>query len=367
MMRRWRKTSIVVGLVLCACAATFIIDHHLRWRVWLRIIRVPQMDQMPLNPAGYAIERLPFSFTVSFARQHDIYLGDAKGSVFKVDDTDPGQKPLKIGDSQIRPRLLFVSSRGTLFISGEKAPLLRSADGGKSWERSHDWSFWRMTEDEQRHILYAGNYSPQRHPPYMAKVFKSTDEGITWQTIFADDRLDHIHSLTWDAVYQNLYFTAGDTSYRGQAYSSDYGRSWHWLNSGGKQGHTDVAISGRYVFWGTDDNLGRILRAPRTPPRDGQPVMWQPYHNVWWIVAQDRQIYAGTLTGQGQKKYTGGFLIASPDEGESWQRLLEDTDGKSRLDAFNGESRRPSSNGWLYFATMSGKHYRVRRTPTETR
>ena len=333
----------------------------------MQIRRIPQMDHMPLETAGYTIEKLPFTFAASFARGHDVYFADAKGRVFQVDDRSPPDSVRPIGDPQIAPRLIFVSSHKTIFVSGNDFPLLRSTDGGKTWEKSHDWSFWRMTEDEGRHIVYAGNYSRQRHPPYTAKLFKSADEGKTWQTIFQDERLDHIHSVAWDAKYHILYLTAGDTSHRGQAYSSDYGKSWHWLNSGGKQGHTDVAIGEQYVFWGTDDNLGRILRAPRTPVEDGQPVMWQPYHHVWWMVAQDRQIYAGTLTGQGKKKYTGAFLVASADEGETWQRLLEDHDAKSHLDAFNGESRRLSADGWLYCATVSGKTYRIRRIPTHAR
>ena len=85
--------------------------------------------------------------------------------------------------------------------------------------------------------------------------------------------------------------------------------------------------------------------------------------HVWWIVAQDRQIYPGTLTGQGKKKYTGAFLMAWADDGENWQRLLEDSDGKSRFDAFNGESRRLSADGRLYCATETGRAYRVRRNP----
>ena len=221
----------------------------------------------------------------------------------------------------------------------------------------------RMTEDEQHHILYAGNYSLQKHPVYMAKIFKSADEGTTWQTIFEDDRLDHIHSVAWDTKFQNLYLTAGDTSHRGQAYSPDHGHTWRWLNSGGKQGHTDVAISEQHVFWGTDDNLGRVLRAPRTPAQDGKPVLWQPYHHVWWIVAQGRQIYAGTLTGQGKKKYTGAFLIASADDGENWQRLIEEPFPQSGFGGYWSDSRRLSANGWLYFATETGRAYRVRRNP----
>ena len=327
----------------------------------MRIRRILQMDHMPLETAGYTIEKLPFRFAASFARGHDVYFADPQGRIFQVDDRSPLDSARPIGESNIAPRMIFVSSDKTIFVSGNDLPLLRSTDGGKNWEKSHDWSFWRMTEDEEHHIIYAGNYSRQRHPPFMAKLFKSVDQGKTWQTIFQDEQLDHIHSVAWDANYGILYLTAGDTRHRGQAYSSDYGKTWNWLNTGGKQGHTDVAISEHYVFWGTDDNLGRILRAPRKPVEDGHPILWQPYHHVWWIVVQGRQIYAGTLTGQGKKKYTGAFLMASADEGETWQRLLEESDGKSPLDVFCGESRHLSADGWLYCATSGGKTYRIRR------
>jgi hypothetical protein len=143
-----------------------------------------------------------------------------------------------------------------------------------------------------------------------------------------------------------------------------YGNTWHWINSGGKQGHTDVAISERYVLWGSDDNLGRILRAPRQPVRDGRAVLWQPYHHVWWIVADRRQVYAGTFTCKGKREYSCAFLIASDDEGETWQRLLEESyDENARVSAFVAESRRLSAEGWLYCATASGRASRIRRTP----
>jgi hypothetical protein len=357
-----RVLLIVLGIVFSVCAA-ILIDHRLRWRVGLHLARVPRMDRMALNPGGYTIERLPFDFSVSFVREHDVYFVDTRGAIYRGTDTDPAQNPDRLGESHIQPRLLFVSSRGTIFVSGPNAPLLRSVDAGQSWQKSHDWSFWRMIEDEARHVLYAGNYSPQKSPVCLARVFQSTDEGMTWHTTFADDRLDHIHSVAWDALYRNIYLCAGDTGYRGQAYSSDYGKSWHWINWGAKQGHTDVAISERHVFWGTDDNLGRILKAPRAPVRDGTPILWQPHHHVWWIVAHGPQIYAGTLTGERGDKYTGAFLMASSDDGEHWQRLLEDTDGKSAIDAFHGDSRRLSADGWVYVATSSGRSYRVRRTP----
>lgn len=360
-LKSWRL-AITLGVAFMTPIIVLAAGHHLRWRLWLQITRVPQMDKMPLSAAGYTVEPLPFRFKASFARGHDIYFVDRAGRVFRGHDRATPGKITLLGDSQRSPRMVFASSRGTIFVSGVKLPMVRSTDGGKTWQPSHPWSFWRMTEDEKTRTLYAGSYPAVKdRTRFIAKAFKSTDEGQTWDAVFTDDRLDHIHTVQWDATYGNLYLAAGDTSYRGQAYSPDHGKSWHWLNSGGKQGHTDVTISEQYVFWGTDDNLGRILRAPRALVRDGQPVLWQPYHHVWWIVAQGRQIYAGTLTGQGAKKYTGAFLLASSDEGENWQKLLESLPGNSRITAFWAESRRLSADGWIYFATENDIAFRVHR------
>ena len=75
----------------------------------MRISRIPEMEHMPLNPAGYTIERLPFSFVVSFARGHDVYFGDAEGRLYKGDDAARSQKPVKIGNFQITPQYLVDS------------------------------------------------------------------------------------------------------------------------------------------------------------------------------------------------------------------------------------------------------------------
>ena len=100
--------------------------------------------------------------------------------------------------------MVFVTSRGTIFVSGVQLPLVRSTDGGRTWNRSHDWTFWRMTEDEKTHTLYAGSYPPVKdRSRFIAKIFKSADEGQTWDTVFSDDRLAHIHSVRWDATQGN--------------------------------------------------------------------------------------------------------------------------------------------------------------------
>jgi|RhiMetdeSRZDD1v2_1073273.scaffolds.fasta_scaffold97154_1 photosystem II stability/assembly factor-like uncharacterized protein len=358
-----RKKIIILILLACFALAIWAGDHRRRWVIYLETTGVPNMHDLPSDRTGYTVEELPFEVGASYARNHSVYFVDHQGRVFATDDREPVSAPRRLlGDSQIAPRMLFVTARGTIFVSGLGFPTVRSVDGGKSWRKSHDLSVWRMTEDERSHAIYAGVYTRKNRPTYVAKLLQSTDEGQTWQTIFEDRRLDHIHSVRWDSNYNRLYLSAGDGARRGQAYSDDGGKTWHWINSGGKQGHTDVAFSERYVFWGSDDNLGRILRAPRSAVQDGQTILWAADHHVWWLIAYGRQVYAGTLTGE-RKKNTGAYLLASADEGATWQKLLEDSDGGAALGSFQAESRELSADGWLYCSTMSGKAYRIRRSP----
>jgi photosystem II stability/assembly factor-like uncharacterized protein len=356
-----RKGSILI-LVLIAGLAIWAGDHYRRWVIYLRIKGVTEIHALSPDRTGYEIELLPFHFGASFVRNQQVYFIDPQGRLFETDDRTSPPAARLLGDTQIEPRMVFVSARGTIFVSGLGFSTVRSVDGGKTWSKSHDLSVWRMTENEASHTLYAGVYTRKERPRYTAKVLMSTDEGKTWQTTFEDSQLDHIHSVRWDPKYNRLYLSAGDGAHRGQAYSDDGGKAWRWINTGGKQGHTDVAISERYVFWGSDDNLGRVLRAPRAPVSDGTTIVWGSDHHVWWVIAEGRQIYAGTLTGE-RKKHTGAYLLASADEGETWQKLLEDSDSGAAIGAFRAESRQLSAGGWLYCSTMSGKSYRIRRIP----
>ena len=358
-----RRGALIGALILASLAGIEWYNHFLKWHLWLRMTGAMKVHDLPVNTEGYIIEELPLYVGASFARAHEVYLIDGQGIVYKSDDRDPVSALVKLGDAKTRAFLIFVSSRGTIFVSGPGQPLLRSIDGGVTWEKSHDWSFWRMTEDNTNGTLYAGNYSHRNDPVFNARVFRSTDEGTTWQTIFEDERLDHVHSIRWDAKYRRLYISTGDTSrYRGQAYSDDEGRTWHWLNNGSRQGHTDIAISDHFVFWGSDDNLGRLIRAPRDPAQDGKTITWAPYHHVWWVVAEKQQIYAGTYT-EHPRGYSGAFLMASADEGKTWQKLMEVPKNKDGIASFNAESRVLSAEGWLYFTTSSRKSFRVRRAP----
>ncbi len=330
----------------------------------LYMLTVPDMHTLPINTTGYTIERLPFQMRASFVRGTDLYFSDDQGVVYWADDRDPHGRQLLLGKSRVSsPRMLFVSSNGTLFIGGQLTPLMeRSIDGGKNWEQILPVPTWRMDENETTNTLYVGNYSPRQDPDAMATLYKSTDEGATWQPIFENPRLDHIHTVRVDPEYHRIYLAAGDeSSQRGQAWTDNDGENWHWIDQGKRNGHTDLTFSRQFVFWGSDDWYGRIIRSPRNHVGKGKTILFAKGHHIWWIMGKDQQLYAGTFL-QSPKRESGAFLIASDDEGQTWQKVMESKKAGSDLHFFRSESRILSSGGWAYFSTSEGQSYRIRKT-----
>ncbi len=161
---RGRKKVLIVSLVSIAVLAFLAGDHYRRWIIYLYVTGVPQTHRLSTDRSGYEIEVLPFNFRASFARDHQVYVIDGQGRVYDVDDRAPASAIRLLGDSHIKPRMLFVSGRGTIFVSGLGFPTLRSVDGGKTWGKSHDLSVWRITEDQASHTIYAGVYTRKERP-----------------------------------------------------------------------------------------------------------------------------------------------------------------------------------------------------------
>jgi len=350
--RRSRFVWIFVALL-------FAFVHRYRWDI--RLAGVPRTDDLPINTKGYEIEKLPFQFHVSFAQGRTIYFADAGGDVFRAEDSNPVGTLRRIGRSGLAPRSLVVSSKGSIFVSGDHQPMLRSSDGGHTWEKVLDFPVWRMAEDEVSGTLYAGNYS--KGPGVHAVVVQSKDDGRTWRQVFADAQLDHVHTLRFDPSFRRIYIATGDGPRRGQAYSDDAGSTWHWILRGRKQGYTDVAISRSLTLWGSDDRLGRIVCGTRNAPLSGETVLWSKGQQVWFVTAQDAQVFVGTFVEDTWNRHPV-YLLASRDEGRSWQKLLEYGASQPGPKGYVTDSRQLSVGGWLYFTDGNGQGYRVRRSPS---
>jgi hypothetical protein len=326
---------------------------------------------MPVDSSGYEIEILSEPFTACCCRENRIYFGTADGKLYMADEDDDGKGWIFVG----RPftsgfRCIFVSRRGSLFASSDGLPLeknerlLRSVDGGKTWRPVIETGVWRMAQDAFGNV-YAGNYVFGRES--IATLYKSEDDGKTWKTVFRDKQNHHIHTVRVDET--SVYIAFGDTAEkRGQAFSPDGGASWQMLAQGPEQGHTDAVITEAFVFWGSDSKYGaatyrynRRTKAEKVVLRGGQ--------YVWWLAADTVHdiVYFGTMTA----RKTGGekpVIMASRDQGRTWQKLMELGSSSRNYEGFRCCSREVSKNGWLY-AGLTGDRpgIRIRRRTVGSR
>ena len=214
-----------------------------------------------------------------------------------------------------------------------------------------------MDEDELGN-LYAGNYT--KDDEHVATLHKSTDGGLSWIDVFRDEWNDHIHTVRWDDRGKRLYIAFGDSGVRGQAYSDDRGATFTIIRRGPHQGHTDVAFTRDYVIWVSDDQSGRVFRVNRRTGRNETLLGHSQF--MWFAVAADEQVYVGTATS----RHEGGeraALLASDDQGQTWQKLLETDVSDGPYGRFlTADSRYLSAGGWLY-CMADGQPCRVRRDP----
>ena len=312
----------------------------------------------PVDAAGYEIEQIPANLAASYVRGNgnDVYLGLKDGTIWRADDRDLSKSWTALGRPyEGGPRLLFASSGGAFFDSPHNTPIVWSDDSGQNWQGCLGVPVWRMEEDDQG-SLYAGNYNIE--PGQVATLYKSADGGHTWNVIFQEPNNDHIHTVRWDDRAKRLYIAYGDGPTRGQAYSDDRGATFRVQASGRGQGHTDVAITTNYVIWGSDHGEGLIYRVDRQSGATEALLGRSQY--MWFVVAEGKQVYVGTMASQAGDR---GSLLASADEGTTWQKLLETSPADASYgQGFVGESRNLSAAGWLYCAA-EGVSYRVRRSP----
>ncbi len=318
----------------------------------------PDFADWPVDTAGYTVEQLPFQITGSFARGSDVYLAAPDGQIAVVHDDDLSEPLLRMAGPTPNPSVVHVTRTGTLLIAARYQPLWRSADAGATWQICLQAPSWRLTEDDQG-ALYLGNYIKTEGT--IATLYKSTDDAATWQEIWHDPLNHHIHTVRWDDLSGRLYIAFGDSRWRGQAHSDDRGDTFTIEARGPHQGHTDVAFTTDYIFWGSDDQSGRLFRVSRQTGQSETLLAGSQF--MWFTVAHAQQVYVGTVTSDP----AGGeraALLASPDQGQTWQKLIETDPSAGGYDqGFGAESRHLTANGWLYCTSVATPSYRLRRTP----
>ena len=237
--------------------------------------------------------------------------------------------------------LAVSAADGAVYAGTEPSRLFRSDDGGESWSEldallelpsQPSWSF--PPRPWTSHVRWI---APSPHDPGLLLVgielgglMRSSDGGQSWQDHRPGAQRD-VHSLAWHPHTPGRAYEAGGG---GAAFSTDAGESWQPADEGLDRHYSwsvtvdpsdpdcwyVSASTGPYAAHGRGDPQARIYRR-----RDGEP--WRPLTGglpeplpamPYALLATDGRLVAGLADGQ---------LWESPDRGDSWtaMRLQGDT------------------------------------------
>jgi photosystem II stability/assembly factor-like uncharacterized protein len=224
---------------------------------------------------------------------------------------------------------------GAVYAGTEPSRLFRSDDLGESWRELEallelpsrpSWSFpprpwtshvrWIAPSPHDAGLLLVGIE--------LGGLMRSCDGGQSWEDHRPGAQLD-VHSLAWHPHIQGRAYEAGGG---GTAFSTDSGETWQRADEGRDRHYTwsvtvdpddpdwwyVSASTGPFAAHGHGDPQARIYRR-----RDGQP--WQPLAGglpeplpamPYALVATGGRLFAGLADGE---------LRESRDRGDSWARL----------------------------------------------
>jgi photosystem II stability/assembly factor-like uncharacterized protein len=236
------------------------------------------------------------------------------------------------------------SADGAVYAGMEPSALYRSDDRGASWRElsallelpsQPTWSF--PPRPWTSHVRWI---APSPHDAgtilvgiELGGLMRSTDGGESWQDHRPGAQPD-VHSLAWHPSAERRAYEAGGG---GAAWSDDAGDTWHPADDGRDRHYTwSVAVdpqdpelwyvsasTGPFAAHGRRDPQARIYRREDGGWRalDGglpDPLPSMPYA----LVAADDRVFAGLANRE---------LWESRDHGESWRRCELSSAGLTRL------------------------------------
>jgi photosystem II stability/assembly factor-like uncharacterized protein len=248
---------------------------------------------------------------------------------------DQPRRPSGIGAAGLEPgvfSLAVSAADGAVYAGTEPSRLFRSDDGGESWRELDallelpsrpTWSFpprpwtshvrWIAPSPHDAETLLVGIE--------LGGLMRSTDGGRSWQDHRPGAQRD-VHSLAWHPRVEGRAYEAGGG---GAAFSTDGGDTWRAADEGRDRSYTwSVAVepddpdlwyvsasTGPFAAHGGGDPEARIFRR-----RDGgwrplagglpEPLPAMPYA----LLTAEGRLFAG---------FADGELWESNDRGESWR------------------------------------------------
>ena len=169
-------------------------------------------------------------------------------------------------------RNMFVTSKGTILLWASNYRLLRLDNNNH--QLTHTFadmyhpllSTNAIDEDENGTIMYAeyGNVA--------TKIWKSVDDGMSWEIAHEDTAVRHWHGVRYDPYTGDWYAFAGDTNAQSRIVRTvDGGETWETLAQGIQDFRTcGLQFSEDYIYWcpdfpGTAPGENKFLKIHRDP------------------------------------------------------------------------------------------------------
>jgi photosystem II stability/assembly factor-like uncharacterized protein len=260
-----------------------------------------------------------------------LYAGLREGGVRRSDDSGRTWVDCALPESGVFS-LAISAADGAVYAGTEPSRLFRSDDDGASWRELEallelpsrpTWSFpprpwtshvrWIAPSPHEADLLLVGIE--------LGGLMRSSDGGASWQDHRPGAQRD-VHSLAWHPRLLGRAYEAGGG---GAAFSKDAGESWQPADEGRDRHYTwSVAVdpddpdlwyvsasTGPYAAHGRGDPQAFIYRRQAGEPWRSlagglpQPLPAMPYA----LVAGDGRLFAGLADGQ---------IWESRDRGDSW-------------------------------------------------
>lgn len=352
----WTSTNKKDVMQSCADALLInggtIVSHNLKWD---QSIPLPNDVGVIQNYAGnieyYGAARpvQPRLSTVDFFPRAVLpdgtlmYRRGYPSMGFASDEDNSTSKYFPAVHFESSPRFSFVTAEGTLLIDGYNPNLnwrglyrvpnasFDSIDADFTRVMNNtSGTIWSIDQDTKGNI-YAGWYSSEGVAGVGAVIFKSNDDGLTWNAVYNDTQGYHIHNLRVDPYTDYVYATIGGDSHGDPSIvrSVDEGDTWEEILAGSHQ-CLGIAFTPEARFFGTDGwTFGSEPDNPliyKTTDDVTREVVLNCSSNGnaynFWMAESRGYLFAGFVNAG---SHIGGGVYYSADEGNTWEILITET------------------------------------------
>lgn len=113
--------------------------------------------------------------------------------------------------------------------------------------------------------IYYGEYTTLLSTSHDVRLYRSVDQGQTWQVafVFKPGEVRHIHTVRWDPIDNAIWIGTGDTDSQSRiGYSHDGGSHFEWIGQDSQIFRTvNLLFFDNTVVWATDTETAESQRA----------------------------------------------------------------------------------------------------------